>query len=92
MKNKPKIIYSNMINLAGLYSNKPVICRNDKYFDLPNHWWDHEGDYSVSKLGLVINKDMLYIRFSSINKKEVELWMSGVKSTMKMLAAWTKNK
>ncbi len=81
MKNNK--IWSNMVNLSGLYSDKPVSCYYNKTLD---SWWDKLGDYEITKLGYMEDAGCVY--FSSENKEEVEHFILGAKAVMSMLRKW----
>ena len=79
-----KTLYNNIINLSGLYSLDPVKMKFNKGLDL---WVDNEGFSSSTGPGLKLSDSC--VSFSSHNKKEVELWTSGIKCSLKLLNAWS---
>jgi len=88
VSNKPKKLYANSINLSGLASNEPYEVYWD---DEVEEYYDKIKDFSVKEKGLCISIYGGVISFSSTNKKEVEAWTNGVRSTMTMLSDWSNN-
>lgn len=82
---KDSVVFSNSINLGGLYSPRPIRLQWNKSL---NSWWDKEGNYEATKLG-VFEEDGL-VQFTSLDRQEVEFWTLGVKATMKMLKRWVR--
>ena len=80
---KKKHLWMAQINLSGLYSNSPLKMTWD---DDLEKYWDYRGDLSVEGVGLYA--DAGCITFASYKSLEVQLWISGVLSTMKMMQAW----
>jgi hypothetical protein len=79
----PQVVYANMVNLAGLYSNKPMRCKYNEQLD---SWWDRFGSLEVRQLGHYSKSEM--IQFSSVSREEVLLWTEGARSVMKLLSRW----
>jgi hypothetical protein len=80
-----------MINLSGLYSKTPIECSDKHGFCINNEtYWDKEGNFDINPNKLGIEEFDRYIKFSSENKHEVEIWTKGVLSVMKMLQKWSK--
>lgn len=77
-----KIRYVAFLNLSGLSSKEPIKC----YADKENEYWSDDGNTSAYILGLIERQG--YIEFVSENQREVELWLSGAKSVMKLLRRW----
>lgn len=79
-----EVYYGNMINLSGLYSDKPIKCAKQG----SSSYWDEEGDFDINpnKLGIEIRDG--YIKFTSSNEKEVQLWTDGVIASMKIMKKW----
>ena len=85
MKNPPKEIWGNGVNLNGLWWKTPRKFYWDKEF---NSWWDEvglSGDFNILILGL--NSPSKYnefgiITFASKSKKEVEIWTLGVRTAL----------
>lgn len=84
---KPKVIWANQINLAGLWSPIP---ERMKWDELQDCWWDRNGWFSIPKLGFYTRYDSTIIGFSSENKKEVEIWTRGALAVLNRLGNWTK--
>ena len=79
MKNKK--IWGAAINLVGVWG--PF----EMFFDHElNQFFDKARDLSIDKIGKTVGYGV--IEFGSRDKKEVEIWVDGVKSTMKMLKGW----
>jgi hypothetical protein len=86
----PKVLYSNMVNMAGLYSRTPVKCflrRGGPDSVYGASYWDSTGDYDTYKPGLEIRTG--WIKFTSESKREVEAWTEGASAVMRMLRAWS---
>jgi hypothetical protein len=93
MKSNRRQYYGNSINLSGLYSIKPVVCYKpaQKIGEKDNEiYWCKQGnfDIDIKNLGLSSICDGSVIVFTSKNKKDVELWTSGVLSAMRMMKRW----
>jgi hypothetical protein len=84
-----KKYYANRINFVGLYSDKIIICDRKAEYD-PDVFWDKTGEFSIdiNNLGMHESPNGMFT-FSSENKSDVEIWMMGVKSTMKMINRWS---
>jgi hypothetical protein len=77
------ILYSNALNLRGLYSKKPVRV----YFDeVSETYKDTSGNYEVKKAGLDIQENR--ITFTSEYPREVECWSDGAIAAMILLSEW----
>lgn len=81
------VAWGNSINLSGLYSNVPIRCILHK--DSGNYWCA-DGNFNITKLGSDIRDGV--IRFSSSNRKDVELWTDGVISAMILLRKWCRTR
>jgi hypothetical protein len=79
------IIGSAIINLPGIYDSKPIECTR-AIESVTGKWWSRDGNFDVEALGLVERSGRIV--FSSVNKNEVELWLSGARAVMKLLRAW----
>jgi len=89
VKHPPKVVYTNIINLGGLYSDKPIKCKlteSDLYSGLGEiEWWDKSGDVDVKQLGLYKHDNNCFIQFSSLSKIEVQVWTDGVKAALSLI-------
>jgi len=79
---KNKTIYGAAINLVGVWG--PLKMR---WNENCKEFYDKTGNFSISKIGLNIKEDV--IEFSSINKKEVKIWVNGIKCAFKRLSEFT---
>lgn len=77
-----KKFWAASINLSGLYSSYPIRVVFDRESE---KWWDKEGNFDISGPGLINSKSCRYISFADPNKKIVQAWIDGVKSTMRIL-------
>jgi len=77
------VIYGCAVNLMGLYSNSPIKC---SWSDKSDAWLDEDGIFSVAKLGL--NTEQGRVTYASTQKKDVEIWILGVRATSFMLQNW----
>jgi len=76
---KNKIIYGAAINLVGVWGPlKMELNKEQKVY------YDKSGNLSIRKIGLNIYEDV--IEFGSKNKKEVEIWVNGIKCAFKRLS------
>ena len=76
-----RVVWSNMVNLAGLYSKTPIQCR----LKLSGKYWDKSDNYDVSpgEIGISDQRPFSGIaRFSSFSKREVELWTLGATAVL----------
>lgn len=90
MKRKPKRLWANKINLAGLYSTKPVLvvlktAWQERMWTIGTYW-DATGDVDVEKEGEV--RKYGSIIFASRNKKDVQNWTKGILAVNAMLKKW----
>lgn len=87
-KNKyPKYIWGARVNLSGCYSDKPVKCKLDiEYMDENDPEWKSADGYLSIKRGLHAGER--HADFGSENKEEVEFFLMGVESTMRLLRVW----
>lgn len=83
-KKKPKIAYGNSVNLSGLYSSHSVKLTYNPELD---SWWDKSGNYNADFLGLEVRDGIVV--FSSVNKRDVDLWTMGAKAVMDKLRRWS---
>lgn len=87
---KPKVLYSNMVNLSGLYSNKPVRCKPEKDSD-DDYYWDSSGNFDCHLTWvegtIFLNRG---VQFTSEDKEKVQIWTDGAKAVMKQLNDWSK--
>ena len=88
MKKQPKVLYTNLVNLDGLYSKEPIKCPRKNSYSGKRFWY-------CNKTGSIHayekhEKDDNIIQFTSPNKKEVELWTKGAAAVMEMLKRWSK--
>jgi hypothetical protein len=70
-----KPIWSAGINLAGVWSKTPI---KMYWHDASDAWWDDSADLFIRKLGLC-KKDGI-ITFSSYKKRDVEIFLMGIKA------------
>ena len=78
-------VYRASVNLCGLYSTEPLLCRwkpNDCNPDSGGEFWDRKGDADVRAdwpdgVTLKPHKDDDFIVFASRDKQRVEDWISG---------------
>lgn len=76
-------IWAACVNLSGLWG--PMQLHRKEH----NHYWFSScGNFMVEKTG--IHDGLGFTTFASVDKKEVETWVSGVKTTMKMLRNWAR--
>jgi hypothetical protein len=75
-KSNPKRVWGTGLNLCGLWSTRPLRLTLSKEFE-NNAWWDENGVFEITKLGFDTSQHNI-ITFASINKKEVEAFISGV--------------
>jgi len=86
VKSKKAPLYAAMINLSGLFCDKPLKCmRNEDWAD-GGFYYNKSQDLDVSGVGL--HDKCGRIEFVSYDKKEVAAWISGASSVMKMLKNW----
>lgn len=85
---KVKRAWGACVNLGGLYSIDPVALSTRLTAFNRTEYWDTEGNFDIERLGLDVKESR--ITFASVNKKEVELWISGASSVMKLLQEWSK--
>jgi len=81
---KPKVVWVNMVNLAGLYSPRPIKCSYKA--DLKS-WWSADGNVEAKRLGLE-RKDNCVI-FVSKTKQDAVLWTKGAAAVMYLLHSWS---
>jgi len=74
-KKKLEKVYGAWINTYGLWYTKPRLCKYDEYI---GSRWSNDGRSEVRKLGLEVKHG--YICFSSVNKKEVQIWIDGIRA------------
>ena len=79
-----KKLYMARVNLAGLYSTKPIAV-----FKEPDDDW-----YSSKDGNLVLDLSQLNDRpecidFFSENKKDVEIWIAGASAVMRSIHSWS---
>ena len=85
--NAPEEVWAASINLSGLYSKTPMRCLLDINNDNDCvEWWSEDKNFSVRKLGLESARG--YISFASTKKKDVVIFIDGVKATMKLMKTW----
>lgn len=82
---KKDFVFSALINLRGLYSDKPTKCFYDTVCE---SWWDKSGNFEVRQLGLDNSHGI--VQFSSRDVREVELFILGAKSVMNQLQEFSK--
>ena len=76
-------IYAALTNLAGLYTLLPVKCIwNSKTCS----WQAESGDFDITREGL--DMDVGSVKYASLNKKEVAIWISGVQASMLLIKQW----
>lgn len=86
MATRPKVVYGAGVNLSGLWGPVKMKYHESDCVEGEFTYWDKEGDFDVEDIGL-IEKDG-HITFADPDKRTVETWVSGVKTTMKMLQKW----
>jgi hypothetical protein len=79
-----KKLYMARVNLAGLYSTKPIAV-----FKEPDDDW-----YASKDGNLVLDLNQLNDRpecidFFSENKKDVEIWIAGASAVMRAIHSWS---
>lgn len=92
MKKKlPKFIYSNLVNEYGLYSKNPIRCMLKKDTIGNYTYWDKSGNYDVdiSDVGKE-KKERFQTQFSSVSKREIELWIQGSRAVFDILKEFNK--
>lgn len=93
MAKKRKVLWSNMINLSGLYSDKPVRCRDmkDRYGEARGYW-DRTGNFCTSEdqIGEHVLNDGAVVQFTSRSKEEVEFWTRGAKAALAAVVRFCK--
>lgn len=82
MASKPDVVWGAGINLMGLWG--PYKMRYNK--DL-NGYHDRTGDFSVKGIGTRKESYGIYT-FASTWRRETNLWMSGVRSSMIVIKEW----
>jgi hypothetical protein len=80
---KIKTLWVAKINLSGLYCKIPTRVKVDE----GGKYWDKEGNFDV--IGRGTHAGYGHITFASENKKEVQLWIDGVRAAMTMLKSWS---
>lgn len=93
---KKKILWSNRLNLSGLYSDEPIKCfRTVCKFDRKKiTYWEKAGNYETTfaELGEIDSHNGRSIKFTSQNKKEVEMWTKGVKAAFRAMQRYCEEK
>ena len=79
-----KVVFSNAVNLSGLYSSEPLQL---KWSENLKSWWGDSGNYVAKELGYV--EEGGRIQFTAYDRLEVERWTLGVKSAMLLLNRWS---
>ncbi|HEC61948.1 MAG TPA: hypothetical protein ENI27_06795 [bacterium] len=87
MRKLPRTLWTNIVNLSGLYSPEPIKLTAQKGWDKRLHHWDKTRDVDFKQMGLFERGAV--IQFTSKSKKEVELWTMGVKAVMDLLKRWS---
>lgn len=82
-KQRHRVIYGNMVNLRGLYSQTPLTLH---YEEEGEQWYDATGNFSASGIGIGTSPGC--ITFASTSKDEVSAWTDGVLATMALLRRW----
>lgn len=78
---KPKIIWAAAINLSGLWGPFKMKLHEDQQI-----YYDRTGNFSVNDYGLMQTDGI--VTYGSPSQKATEIWVSGVKTTMRMLKRW----
>ncbi len=86
MKKQKKEMWGVGFNLSGLWKQQPA--RMYKLRDC-DFWHDRPGNLCIYALGLTQGDGYTY--FMSESKKEVELFIAGVKAALHILKYWTKD-
>jgi hypothetical protein len=92
MKTKKKTAWAIGISVMGMWDKKPVRIEYSSFNETCSRqrfWWDKTGCFTVDKLGLVVKKGIT--TFASESKKDVELFILGVKAMSRRVnfLAWT---
>lgn len=72
-----KDLWAVWINGYGFRFDKPTLV---KYDEETNSWWNKTGNEDVKKVGLELNDSGTVITFSSYNKRDVKLFILGMKA------------
>jgi len=72
---RAKVIWGNLVNLSGLYSDRPVRLKWDPEF---GNWWSADGNMAFCKLGE--HRERHVVMFASKSRRDVALWTKGVKA------------
>jgi hypothetical protein len=84
-KEKPVVMWANRVNLAGLYSDKPVRVTRDTFFS-EAYYYDDAGQFSVYGAGTRVEEGNC--TFASPSKEIAEAWTAGAKAVMRRLKEW----
>lgn len=84
MKLPPENVWVAAVNLSGLWWETPHEFSRLEDID---GWWSKNGEFSVDKLGVDVKPNI--VTFSSKNKKDVELWLSGARAYRYILRGLT---
>ena len=81
------IVWLAMMNLSGLFSNRPIRCKpvSERYPD-GEGWYNERKDIDVDQLGESGSDG--YVTFASRDKDEVQIWIDGAMAAMTMMTRW----
>ena len=81
---KPKIVYGAGVNLSGVWGPCKMY-----YNEEHEEYYDSSGNILLCLNGIGEYKENnRRTTFASTNEREVEIWVSGVKSAMRILRNW----
>lgn len=85
---KPKSIYGNGVNFAGLMYDQPL---QFNWNSKTQSWWGDGDHVEIRNTGLEVKDwegDILCVMFSSPKEEDVRIWTDGAKAAMAILRAW----
>lgn len=82
---RPRVVWSNIVNLGGVYSDKPICCRLKSGVGEPTYW-DSTGDLDVKTVGeRPLSPGSECTQFSSRSRRDVAMWTAGARAAMKLI-------
>ncbi len=84
---RPKVVWSNMVNVSGVYSPKPIRCVwKPNEFSAGGAYWGEGGDYEAGEMGSHVSRHWPQCTtFSSRKRNEVEVWTIGARAAMLLI-------
>lgn len=89
-ENLPKVLWAARVNMAGLWSSKPIKVRLDEEMleqDFDAVWYDKEGDFGVDVVGL--EKNEYSTTLSSTSKDEIKQFIAGAEAVLSVLRSFS---